>query len=203
MPRALITVFEPFGRWGENSSQLCLDELQRTLPAGFDVTTAVYPVDFEQAHQRLRDDLRREYDVALHLGQAAESVDVRLEAVARNIRQTPDEAESLLLEGGPDVYESPWPLADWCCALSDQGAPASVSRDAGTYLCNATLYWSRHYSLLSGLPTRQAFLHLPLAPRQAQGVDRDATTLCPKTTAQAALWVLEALARQPPLAGGR
>ena len=52
--------------------------------------------------------------------------------------------------------------------------PAEISFHAGTYLCNATLYFSCYLSERMGLKTRSAFVHLPLDPtqtaEQAQGM---------------------------------
>ena len=70
MLSVLITAFEPYDRWPENSSWLALVELTRDLPTNLKVVTRRYPVDFEAARSRLLDDLAANYDFALHLGQA-------------------------------------------------------------------------------------------------------------------------------------
>jgi pyroglutamyl-peptidase len=54
------------------------------------------------------------------------------------------------------------PLADWATKLRGAGIPAQVSYHAGTYLCNATLYYSHYLIERMKLTTRAAFLHLPL-----------------------------------------
>lgn len=57
MPRVLVTAFEPFDAWKANSSWLTLVELTKDLPAGPELTTRLYPVDFAGLQQRLLEDL--------------------------------------------------------------------------------------------------------------------------------------------------
>src|SRR5687768_5035646 len=85
MATVLITAFEPYDRWPENSSWLALVELARDLPVEPRVVTRRYPVDFEAARSRLVDDLAANYDFVLHLGQAPGISRVHLEAIGVNI----------------------------------------------------------------------------------------------------------------------
>src|SRR5262245_50824012 len=81
----LITAFEPYDRWQENSSWLALVELTRELPLEPKVVTRRYPVDFEQTRSRLFEDLAAGYDFALHLGQAPGIGRIHLEAIGVNV----------------------------------------------------------------------------------------------------------------------
>ena len=165
MTSVLITAFEPYDRWRENSSWLCLLELTRERPTEPVITTRRYPVDFQAAREKLSQDLKANYDYAIHLGQAPRSAAIRLEEIGLNVGGSCSEAnESLhpLVAGGPVAYRSDLPLADWAAKLRSAGIPAQVSHHAGTYLCNAMLYWSHYYSQQFALRTRSAFLHLPL-----------------------------------------
>src|SRR5437764_12607628 len=105
MRRVLITAFEPYDRWSENSSWLALVELTRNLPESSQVVTRRYPVDFEMAKHRLREDLAADYDYALHLGQAPGIGRIHLEAIGLNMggqsSQLPDEFCPLAPEGPP------------------------------------------------------------------------------------------------------
>ena len=56
-PRVLITAFEPYDRWRENSSWLALVELTKELPREPHVTTRLYPVDFGLVRSKLEEDL--------------------------------------------------------------------------------------------------------------------------------------------------
>lgn len=196
MPKILITAFEPYDRWPTNASWLCLVELTRALPAGHALTTRRYPVDFGQVRKRLEADLSTGYDFALHLGQAPGSTHVRLEAFAINAGHDPAEKtgrERTLAEDGPAAYRSDLPLADWAGQLRAAGIPAGVSYHAGTYLCNATLYWTHYLAERMSLPTRATFIHLPLDLSQAAAEPRDTPSLPAATAAAAVRTILDGL----------
>src|SRR5262245_29923078 len=103
MSSILLTAFEPYDRWPENSSWLALVELTRELPGGSKVVTRRYPVDFDVARSRLREDLAADYDYALHLGQAPGVSRIHLEAIGVNIgghsSQSPDQFQLLVPDG--------------------------------------------------------------------------------------------------------
>ena len=167
MPSVLITAFEPYDRWPENSSWLALVELTRELPAGHKIVTRRYPVDFEQARSRLFDDLAADYDFALHLGQAPGIGRIHLEAIGVNVGgHSSLPADQPLVPEGPAAYHSTLPLADWAGQIRQLGIPCQVSYHAGTYLCNALLYLTHHIAREQRLKTRAAFIHLPLTPQQ-------------------------------------
>jgi pyroglutamyl-peptidase len=169
MKCALITAFEPYGSWSTNASWLCLMELTRQLPSSPALTTRLYPVDFTTARERLAADLAEDFDYAIHLGQAPGSATLRLEQFAVNAGCLPgalvDEAFALC-DDGPAAFRCQLPLAQWSQQLRSAGIPTTVSFHAGTYLCNAMLYWSHYFAQQRGLKTRSAFLHLPLETSQ-------------------------------------
>jgi len=172
----LITAFEPYDRWPENSSWLALVELTLDLPVEPKVVTRRYPVDFEQARSRLFDDLAADYDFALLLGQAPGISRIHLEAIGINVgghsSQTPDQYQPLV-PGGPAAYHSSLPLGDWAVKIRELDIPCQVSYHAGTYLCNALLYLTHHIVHERQLKTRAAFIHLPLAPEQVLSERQD------------------------------
>ena len=197
MTTVLITAFEPYGQWDANASWLCLMELTRQLPTSPLLTTRRYPVDFTAARQRLEADLRGNYDFALHLGQAPGSTAIRLEEFALNVGQLPGQcAEECfpLCPDGPPAYRSALPLADWSGRLRSAGIPTAVSHHAGTYLCNATLYWSHYLAQTQGWKTRAAFVHLPLETSQCLGSGAIQPSLPAAMTAHALLLILAELA---------
>ncbi len=193
MPTVLITAFEPYDRWPENSSWLALVELTRELPASPKIVTRRYPVDFEKARNRLRDDLAADYDVALHLGQAPGIGRVHLEQVGINVGgtslQTPDQFLPLV-DDGPAAYRSPLPLGRWATAIREAGIPCQVSYHAGTYLCNAVLYLSHYFAEQQKLKTRSCFIHLPFAPQQVLGDRQDWPSLSSSLCADALRLIL-------------
>ena len=198
MASVLITAFEPYDCWTSNASWLALVQLTKDLPAEPTITTRLYPVDFAAVKEKLANDLRANYDYALHLGQAPGSTHVQLEAFAINIggssRQSPDEFRALV-DGGPAAYRSTLPLASWSAALHEAGIPAQVSYHAGAYLCNATLYFSSYLAERMGLRTQSTFVHLPLDVTQTARQAPDMASLPSATCAKSLRIVLEDLAR--------
>lgn len=196
MTSVLITAFEPYDRWEENSSWLALVELTRSLPAHPKVITRRYPVDFERVEARLGDDLAANYDYVLHLGQAPGISRVHLEAIGINVgghsSQTPDEFRPLVPDG-PAAYRTRLPLAEWSQAIRAAGIPCQVSYHAGTYLCNALLYLTHHLAATRGFKSQAAFIHLPLAPEQVLCERQDWPTLPPALAADAIRYILENL----------
>ena len=197
MPRVLITAFEPYDRWTENSSWLTLVELTKNLPAAPQVTTRRYPVDFATVKERLAQDLASQYDVALHLGQSPGSSRVHLESVGLNVggrsQLLPEEFQPLV-DDGPVAYRSTLPLSQWAKKLRAASIPAQVSYHAGTYLCNAVLYLTHHIAARQRLPTRATFIHLPLSPCQVLGERTDVPSLPVPAMAAAVGLILQELA---------
>ncbi len=190
MPRRiLITAFAPFGNWPENASALCLGELLPLLSADYDVTTRIYPVEFVAARPLLESDLLQNFDLAIHLGQAQSTARIRLEAIGLNVGSVPGRSESDvfgLVANGPAAYQSALPLSLWAERLRTHGIPAYVSYHAGTYLCNATLYWAHHFLELNPtLTTPVCFIHVPLDISQVAELPGDYLTLPSQMTANA------------------
>ncbi len=163
MPSVLLTAFEPYDEWQENSSWLALVELTRWLEDSSHITTRRYPVCFDSVRKRLAEDLRGNYDLVLHLGQAPGSTHIRLEAVGLNVHANGQP----LIAGAPTAYRSTLDLEAWREKLVQAGIPTQVSQHAGTYLCNATLFVSQHILAQQQLSSQTAFIHLPLTPAQA------------------------------------
>ncbi|REK17510.1 MAG: pyroglutamyl-peptidase I [Planctomycetota bacterium] len=198
MTSVLITAFEPYDRWNANASWLALVALTRELPAEPEVTTRLYPVDFAAVKQKLAADLAANYDYAIHLGQAPGSTRIQLESIAINVggssRQAPEQFLPLV-EGGPIAYRSPLPLSDWGLRLREARIPAQVSYHAGTYLCNATMYFSCYLAERMGLKTKSAFVHLPLDVTQSAAHPEEVPALPVASSAEALRMILNDLAR--------
>lgn len=163
MPSVLLTAFEPYDHWQENSSWLALVELTRWLEDTQHITTRRYPVSLPGVRKRLAEDLRGNYDLVLHLGQAPGATHILLEAVGLNVHANGQP----LIDDAPTAYRSALPLAQWREQLCEAGIPAQVSQHAGTYLCNATLFLSQHLIAQQQMASQVAFVHLPLTPAQA------------------------------------
>ena len=197
MSSVLLTAFEPYDRWATNSSWLALVQLTHSLPTQPAITTRLYPVDFDRVKTRLSEDLKANYDFAIHLGQAPGSGRIQLESIGVNAgassAQRPDDYR-MLVEDGPVAYRSQLPLAAWAQKLRQAGIPAQVSNHAGTFLCNATLYLSHYLAEQQGLRTRSAFVHLPLDTSQVLSDRQDLPSLPAAMTASALRLILDELA---------
>jgi pyroglutamyl-peptidase len=196
MTTVLITAFRPYGPWEANASWLTLVELTKDLPDEPEVITRLYPVDFAAVRQQLEGDLAENFDVVLHLGQAPGVGDIRIESIGINVGAEDGQdlgSYFLLDEDGPVAYRSRLPLVDWAGKLREAGFPAAVSHHAGTYLCNATLYWTHHIAERDQLTTRAAFIHVPLDPCQLDG-DANAPSLPAIVSARAVRVILDELA---------
>lgn len=178
MTRVLITAFEPYDRWPENSSWLAILDLTRWYDGTAEITTRRYPVDLTRMSEALRKDLQGNYDLAIHLGQSPGSTLIKLEVVGLNVRSD----GSPLIRDAAEAYRSPLGLERCCQSLIEAGIPCEVSHHAGTYLCNAALYLSQHYAHSFGLKTRSLFVHIPLSPAQAA---RDTARLASLSTPMA------------------
>jgi pyroglutamyl-peptidase len=202
MPSIFISAFEPYGGWSENSSWLALVEFTKQLSPDSQVTTRLYPVDFDTVAERLRKDLAADYDFALHLGQAPGTSSVKLEAIGLNVggrsEQRPEEFRRLV-EDGPVAYRSALPLAEWSCLLRAAGIPTTVSYYAGSYLCNATLYLSHYFAETMKLTTQSAFIHLPLDYSQTLKQDKELPALPSAMASRALQLVVNQLVKREPV----
>jgi pyroglutamyl-peptidase len=191
MPKILLTAFQPYDRWPTNASWLTLVELTRDLPTSFDITTRLYPVDYDAVRSMVRNDLAANYDVVVHLGQAPESSRLRLEMIGLNARMVgPNQFGPLTMEG-PVAYQSNLPLVDWAAKIRHAGIPAEVSFHAGTYLCNALLYFSLQAIEELALSTEAMFLHVPLDVSQVVNEREDVPSLPVELSARALRMILE------------
>jgi pyroglutamyl-peptidase len=196
MPTVLITAFDAYDCWEQNSSWLTLIELTRSLPDRPAVTTRRYPVDLQAMRDRLAVDLETNYDYAIHLGQAPGRGRIELEAISVNVAGSQDQIPDgfgVLARDGPVAYRSDLPLADWAAKIRKAGIPCQVSYHAGTFLCNGLLYLSNFLAEQKSLTTRSVFVHLPLEVSQVLSDHKDFATMPASTMAAAVRLILDEL----------
>jgi pyroglutamyl-peptidase len=166
-PRILLTAFDGYGPWPENSSWLTLMELTRELPEGLNLTTRRYPVDRSQMLSRLHQDLDSDYAYSVHLGQAPGAASLRLEAIALNaFREVDSQPVSPLDASAPLALGCPLPLEMLAEQLRQAQVPCRVSYHAGLYLCNAVFFAAAWRAQQRQMRTRTLMVHLPLATPQ-------------------------------------
>jgi pyroglutamyl-peptidase len=169
--KVLLTGFGPFPGVPENASGKLVKDLARearcAMPEYHFVPT-ILPTEWIRAPQILADLYERYKPVlALHFGVASEALGFRIETSAGNsCRASPDETNQLpsatvLLDEGADAFPVTVDASSIAARLKATGYPASLSRDAGGYLCNAVLYHSLVQAERRGNDCRVGFVHIP------------------------------------------
>jgi pyroglutamyl-peptidase len=148
----LITGFGPFPGVPVNATMQLVPELAQAAArqfAGVRIATEVLATEWTSAPRRLDGLLAEiEPDLVLHFGVSPRARGFEIEARARNVcTQAPDAAGALpvgtaIRDGGAEFMAASLPAQHIVARLRRRGIPAFVSRDAGGYLCNATLYHS-------------------------------------------------------------
>jgi len=194
MTRVLVTAFGPYDEWQTNASWLALVRLAENLPERPAVVTRRYPVDFAAVRESLSANLAGGFDYSIHLGQAPGSPSIQFESFAVNVGGIPKEDQDEyqeLVPGGPAAYRTRLPIADWAKKIRAAGIPARVSYHAGTYLCNATLYWANYLAETNRWATRSVFIHIPIDTTQAIAIRKETPSLPAELSARAVRLVLE------------
>jgi pyroglutamyl-peptidase len=195
--RVLLTAFEPYEQWTENSSWLTLIELLQNRPQDPELVTRRYPVDLASMRDKLYKDLQLGFDAVIHLGQSPGSPQIKLEAIAVNVAgrmENSGDELSIIAEDGPTAYRSPLPLGRWAALLRDHSIPSVVSYHAGTHLCNATMYSSIHLGQEMSQPPLVGFIHLPLTMQQVSAGLQPLASMDVRTMASAIRLLLVDLA---------
>lgn len=168
----LITGFGPFPGVPYNVSASLAEqigaEVRQRFPSST-VVTAALPTEWETAPELASDlicDLKPA--LALHFGVSEQAHGFVIETLARNETGRLDAAGELpmipVIEPfGPDEMPTQLPAGRINARLRRLGLPSRLSRDAGTYLCNAVFYRSVLTQKELGLGGRSGFIHLPVA----------------------------------------
>lgn len=174
-PRVLLTGFGPFGKSSYNPTQAAVESLAST-PG---IRTAILPVDYRVATQRIRELIQEHSpDAVVSLGLAEPRSALTVERVAINLAEAriADNAgyqpQDALLANAPSpaAYFSDLPVKGMVQAIDDAGVPSALSYTAGTFVCNAVMYTA--LDATADLPTQAGFIHVP----QATGHETEETT---------------------------
>lgn len=194
-PRLLLTGFGPFPGAPRNPTAAVVARLtaRADLAARVEIVGRVLPVTWEAiaGFETILAEIRP--DAVLLLGLARRASRVRIEARARNriLAAAVDAAgrhpPARLDDGETAFRPARAPVRAMAAAIAGLGLSATVSEDAGAYLCNALLWRA-----LEARPARPtAFVHLPptreVAPRgRWRAIDLEravAATIGPLTAA--------------------
>jgi pyroglutamyl-peptidase len=178
--KVLLTGFGPFPGVRRNLSaalarKLAIEARSALPDLGF--AAAVLPTEWARAPRILRD-LYEQHDplLTLHFGVASGAQGFRIETLARNVcRMSADAAGQLpaalhVVEDAGDRNVT-LDAKSLVVHLKDCGIRASLSDDAGGYLCNAILYHSLCEAERRGGLCRVGFVHV--TAHAAQPDDRD------------------------------
>jgi len=183
----LLTGFEPFGMFATNPSGEVAKALDGRAFGAEVVRGVVLPVHHAEAAravERLVDETGPR--AIVHVGLAGARARVALERVAVNVMdfEIADNvgyraAGEPCVPGGPAAYFSTLPLGEMLRELIADGVPAYLSNTAGTYLCNQTMYTTRHLLERRAQATPAGFIHLPQSAAMvaASGLDQPSMDL--------------------------
>ena len=174
--KILLTGFEPFGGYSENSSW---EVAQRVASCGIEmraveVVAVRLPVSFARIGEVLRSAIELHTpDLVIMLGQTTATDCVRLERVALNMMDSvmgdndgskPDEEP--IYEGEESALFTSLPIKRLRSAIEAQGIAVKISNSAGLYVCNRTYYEALR--LCKERAMQAIFVHLPLFDEQQQ-----------------------------------
>lgn len=178
-PAILLTGFGPFPGVPVNATAELVPQIAASAARAFadvHIVPEILPTDWRLAPERLQALLAvLRPHLALHFGVSGRARGFEVEQRARNLCSlTPDAAGAApvsggVLEGAPEELRATIPVQTIVGRLRRRGIPAFVSRDAGLYLCNATLFNS--LILARDTPGRRTgFIHVPTNLALARGV---------------------------------
>ena len=182
----LLTGFEPFGELGVNPSALVVEHILRGANGhGSDswprLVGEILKTEFQAAGSRVRALIRAQCpDVVIAVGVAPRATGIRLERIAANVddARLPDNAGyqpngvPIVATGSPTLTAT-LPLERMLDAVLELDIPASLSDDAGRYVCNHVMYSALDEIRHGGSGTPCGFIHVPLCS------DLDAGPECP------------------------
>jgi pyroglutamyl-peptidase len=170
-PTILLTGFGPFPGVPVNASARLVPRLAEIAARrfrGHRVVAKILPTDWAAGPARLRKLYARERPmVALHFGVSAQAAGFVIETRARNERSsTPDAAGALppsayVCDAGPAELRTLLPARTVVARLGVLDIPASLSDDAGSYLCNAILYEAVSLARTASPQVITGFVHIP------------------------------------------
>jgi pyroglutamyl-peptidase len=168
----LLTGFEPFDGWDTNPSWDIASALDGHVVAGARIVSRVLPVDWDRSWSVLQScisELQPEWLVMIGLASTRDAISV--ETQARNVRGPKPDNSGVMGEpgeiepGAEAALATTLPAGRMLEAMSSLEVPARYSDDAGTYLCNHTLYRALAWagSGAEGAPAI-GFIHVPNLP---------------------------------------
>ena len=166
--KLLLTGFVPFLDNPINPTEEIVKRLNHQTINGYDIVSAVLPVDFNQSADQLKKEIAHvQPDVVIMLGLAAGRSKITPERIAINVKDgAKDNAgyapvdEPIEVEG-PDGIFTTLPIRKMVGALKNHQLPAAISNTAGAYLCNHMMYTALHEAIQNEATYLAGFIHIP------------------------------------------
>ena len=173
--KILLTGFEPFGNYKENSSWAVADKV---AACGFEgVYVVQLPVTFAGVATALRRAVEKyRPDAVVMLGQSAVIDYIKLERIAINMMDSVSADndgylpnEEPICPGGEAALFTNTKIKELCREVVGQGIAAKVSNSAGLYVCNR-LYYEALQLCKEYRGMKALFVHLPCYDGQPSAV---------------------------------
>lgn len=166
--RVLITGFEPYWDYPENSSWAVAEKVTACGMLDVDIVAEQMPVSFERVATAIRNAVEKHRpDLIIMLGQSGGSDRVKLERVALNMMDSkladndgviPN--EELINTNTPTALFTNMPIKSLRTAIEEQGVAVKISNSCGLYVCNR-LYYEVLLLCQEQPQIRAIFVHLP------------------------------------------
>lgn len=159
--KILVYGFEPFLQYTKNVTEDIVEQLSRDSG----VVGHIFPVVFDSAMftQKLNEICP---SLVIGMGQDSRARKIRIERKAQNQRRNHLESNThRIAKNGPEHL--------FCNSSVNKPEGTTVTYDAGTYVCNFSMYVCLEYCIPKGVP--YTFLHIPVGanPKQAARTVRD------------------------------
>jgi len=172
--KVLLTGFEPFGGASFNPSGAVVQEIAEQGIDGIEIVTAILPVEYKRSAKILIDLIEtHQPSIVISLGQAEGRDFIGPEQVAINLAdgRIADNAgisqeNQPINVGAADGYFSTLPIRAIADEISSLGIKAKISYSAGAFICNEIFFTTQAF--LQESTVISGFIHLPLAPNQAE-----------------------------------
>ena len=146
----LITAFGPFNKFSINPSETVLKMLKEHINFHHSINLEweVLDVSYNEIDKFIQNK-KSHHDLIIHLGVATNSLQMRLEKRAQNLKSGKDIFDNnpqneIIIENNDCIYSSfPSEILDKVIAINN--SQVVYSNDAGTYLCNYLYFKSLKY----------------------------------------------------------
>ena len=180
--RVLLTGFEPYWNYPENSSWEVAKLVASRGVDMVDIVLELMPVSFARAGEALRQAVAKHSpDIIIMLGQSGGSDRVKLERVALNLKDaklsdndgyTPDEEP--INPDTPSALFTALPIKELRSTIEERGVAVKISNSCGLYVCNRLYYEA--LMICRERPQMQAlFVHLPFYEGQPSAKENKPT----------------------------